>query len=147
MLAKDLMTSPVVTIQETATVREAARLLLDQDISALPVLNDVGRIVGILTHSDFGLSPKFRPLMDNVFSLLGSTTTTQHLEETATKVGGKLVRDVMRRHVITATQDTTMEQVAHLMLRSNIHRLPIVDGSELVGIITRHDFLKLIAGR
>ena len=147
MLAKDLMTTPVVTIPETSTVEDAAKLMLDRDISALPVLNSSGKVVGILTHSDFGLSPKFRPLMENVFSMLGSTTTPRHLEETATKVGGKLVRDVMRRHVITASQDTDMEHIAQLMLRANIHRLPIMDGSNLVGIITRHDFLKLIVGK
>ena len=144
MIAKDLMTTPVVTIEENSTVEKAARLMLDEDISALPVLNSNGNVVGILTHSDFGLSPKFRPLMENVFSMLGSTTTPRHLEETAHKVGGKLVRDVMRRHVITASQDTDMEHIAQLMLRANIHRLPIVDGDRLVGIITRHDFLKLI---
>ena len=147
MIAKDLMTTPVITIQETSTVEDAAKLMLDRDISALPVLNSSGKVVGILTHSDFGLSPKFRPLMENVFSMLGSTTTPRHLEETATRVGGKLVRDVMRRHVITASQDTDMEHIAQLMLRANIHRLPIMDGSNLVGIITRHDFLKLIVGR
>ena len=147
MIAKDLMTTPVTTIEETSTVENAARLMLDQDISSLPVLNRDGKVVGILTHSDFGLSPKFRPLMDNVFSLLGSTTTPRHLEETAHKVGGKLVRDVMRRHVITASQDTDMEHIAQLMLRANIHRLPIMDGDNLVGIITRHDFLKLIAAQ
>lgn len=147
MIAKDLMTSPVITIEETSTVEEAARLMLDRDISSLPVLNSDGKIVGILTHSDFGLSPKFRPLMDNVFSMLGSTTTPRHLEETANKVGGKTVRDVMRRHVITASQDTGMEQIAQLMMRANIHRLPIMDGDSLVGIITRHDFLKLISAR
>ncbi len=146
MIAKDLMTTPVITIEETSTVENAARLMLEQDISALPVLNGEGKVVGILTHSDFGLSPKYRPLMDNVFSMLGSTTTTRHLEETANKVGGKLVRDVMRRHVITASQDMEMERVAQLMLRANIHRLPIVDGGRLVGIITRHDFLKMIVG-
>ena len=145
MLAKDLMTAPVVTIREDATVANAARLMLERDISALPVLNDGGRVVGILTHTDFGLSPRFRPLMENVYSLLGSTTTPRHLEETAHRVGGKLVRDVMRRNVVTAQQDTDVEQVAQVMMRHQIHRLPIMDGNELVGIITRHDMLKLIA--
>ena len=145
MFAKDLMTSPVVTIREDATVAEAARLMLERDISALPVLNDGGQVVGILTHTDFGLSPRFRPLIENVYSLLGSTTTPRHLEETAHRVGGKLVRDVMRRNVVTAQQDTDVEQVAQVMMRYQIHRLPIMDGDELVGIITRHDMLKLIA--
>jgi CBS domain-containing protein len=147
MLAKDLMTSPVLTIQEDATVGDAARLMLDHDVSALPVMNDSGKMVGILTHSDFGLSPKFRPLMENVYTLLGATTTPQHLEATAHQVGGKLVKDVMRRNVITVQQDVGIEQISRLMMRSHIHRLPVMDGANLVGIITRHDFLKLITER
>ena len=144
MFAKEIMTSPVVTIQENATVGEAARLMLDRDVSALPVVDDKGKLVGILTHTDFGLSPKFRPLMDNVYNLLGATTTTQHLEETAHQVCGKSVRNAMRRNVITVQQDASIEEIARIMLRSHIRRLPVMDGSELVGIITRHDFLKLI---
>ena len=146
MFARDIMTTPVITIKEDATVGEAARLMLDKDVSVLPVLNRDDRLVGILTHSDFGLSPKFRPLVDNVYSLLGASTTTHHLEETARRVGSKRVGDVMRRHIITVHQDDGVEHVARVMMRSQVRRLPVVDGGKLVGIITRHDFLKLIAG-
>ena len=66
MFAKDLMTAPVITIGEDESVATAARLMLDRDVSALPVVNEGGNLVGILTHSDFGLSPKFRPLVENV---------------------------------------------------------------------------------
>ena len=145
MIARDIMSSPVITIRENATVAEAARIMLDRDVSALPVLNGSGRLVGILTHSDFGLSPKFRPLVENIYTLLGSTTTPRHLEETAHLVGGKQVRDVMRRNIITVQQDANIEHIARLMMRSQIHRLPVVEDGKLVGIITRHDFLKLIA--
>ena len=146
MLARDLMTSPVITIREDATVSDAAKLMLEKDVSALPVLNNSNKLVGILTHSDFGLSPKFRPLVENVYSLLGTTTTPEHLEETAHQVGNKRVQDVMRRNIITVQQDASIENLARLMMRSQIHRLPVVDDGNLVGIVTRHDFLKLIAG-
>ena len=140
------MTSPVITIREDATVSDAAKLMLEKDVSALPVLNNSNKLVGILTHSDFGLSPKFRPLVENVYSLLGTTTTPEHLEETAHQVGNKRVQDVMRRNIITVQQDASIENLARLMMRSQIHRLPVVDDGKLVGIVTRHDFLKLIAG-
>lgn len=146
MIAKDLMTTPVVTIEETATVGDAARLMLDRDVSALPVLDSDGRIVGILTHSDFGLSPKYRPLVENIYNLLGSSTTPENLEATARQAGSKRVRDVMRRNVVTMQPDASVEDIARLMMRCQIHRLPIVEDGKLVGIITRHDFLKLIAG-
>lgn len=146
MLAKELMTAPVITIGEDESVSTAAKLMLDRDVSALPVVNNGDNLVGILTHSDFGLSPKFRPLVDNVYSLLGATTTPSHLEETAHQVGNKRVRDVMRRSVITISPDDGVEHIARLMMRSQVHRLPVVEKGKLVGIVTRHDFLKLIAG-
>ena len=146
MLAEDLMTSPVVTIGENASVGEAARMMLEQDVSALPVVNDSDRVVGILTHSDFGLSPKFRPLAENIYTLLGATSTVEHMAETARQVGNRRVRDVMRRSVIVVHRGDSVEHVARLMMRWQIHRLPVMDDGKLVGIITRHDFLKLIAG-
>ncbi len=146
MIARDLMNSPVVTIHEDSTVLEAARLMLNRDVSVLPVLDASDRLVGILTHSDFGLSPKYRPLVDNIYSLLGASSTPQHLEETAHRVGSKRVGDVMRRHLITASPEDSVEHITRLMLRLQIRRLPVVENGKLVGIITRHDFLKLIAG-
>ena len=145
MLARDLMTSPVITIREDDTVADAAKLMLDKDISSLPVLDGSEKLVGILTHSDFGLSPKFRPLVDNIYSLLGSSTTPEHLEETAHHVGNRRVRQVMRRNIITVSEDASIEHIARLLLRYQIHRLPVVADGQLVGIVTRHDFLKLIA--
>ena len=77
--------------------------------------------------------------------MLGATTMPQHLEETAHQVGNKRVKDVMRRNVITISPDDGVEHIARLMMRSQIHRLPVVEGGRLLGIVTRHDFLKLIA--
>ena len=109
------------------------------------MLDASDRLVGILTHSDFGLSPKYRPLVDNIYSLLGASSTPQHIEATAHRVGNKRVGDVMRRHPITVTPEDSVERITRLMLRYQIRRLPVVENSKLVGIITRHDFLKLIA--
>jgi CBS-domain-containing membrane protein len=81
MLARHLMTASVVTIQPDATVGEAAQLMLEHNISCLPVLDEQDHLVGILTHTDFGLHPKYHPLAENVYSLLGTTTTSQHIEE------------------------------------------------------------------
>ncbi len=145
MLARDLMTAPVVTVKPDDTVGEAARLMLDHDVSALPVVDDAGSLVGILSHADFGLHPRHRPMPHNVYTLLGSTTTPRHLEEVSRRVSGKPVRDVMRRKVITTTVDAPIAQVTELITRNQIHRIPVMDGARLAGIITRHDFLKLIA--
>ena len=146
MQARDLMSTSVVTIRPDATIGEAARLMLERGTSCLPVVDDQDHLVGILTHTDFGLHPRFRPLMDNVYSLLGSSTTPQHIREISHKVSSKLVKDVMHHPVTTVKEDTPVEEITRLMLNQGIHRVPVLRDSHVVGIITRHDFLKLIAG-
>ena len=146
MQASDLMGVNVKTIGPDNTVREAARAMLEHNVSVLPVVDAADKLVGILTHTDFGLHPKYYPLADNVFTLLGASTTARHLESVSKQVGDKLVKNVMRRPVITVRADTSVEALIALMLREGIHRVPVVDAAgKLVGIITRHDFLKLIA--
>ena len=99
--------------------------------------------MGILTHTDFGLHPKFLPLADNVYSLLGAATTTQHVAEVAQQVKSRPIKDVMHRPVSTVEEDTSTVEVVRTMLQRSIHRVPVMRGDQLVGIITRHDFLKL----
>ncbi len=140
MLAKDLMSSPVVTVDPGHTVGSAARMMLEHNVSALPVVDDRGRLVGILTHSDFGMHPRYLP-----HSAMGSMTSPQHIEEVSRRMRNKLVRDVMETHLFTTGVDDSVAHMTELMLRHSIRRLPVLDGGTLVGIVTRHDFLKLIA--
>jgi CBS domain-containing protein len=146
MQASDLMGTDIVTIGPESTIREAARAMLSNNVSALPVVDDAEELVGILTHDDFGLHPHYRPLAENLYTLLGASTTPEHLEEVSHRVGHKLVKEVMHRPVITVQADATIAELTALMLREHIHRVPVLRDSKLVGIITRHDFLKLIAG-
>ena len=145
MLARDLMSGDVRTISPDATVGDAARLMLEHNVSCLPVVNDENRLVGILTHTDFGLHPRFVPLADNVYTLLGSATTPAHVAEVAQTVSRLLIKDVMHRPVTTVAEDDSSVDVVQLMLRRGIHRVPVMRGQDLVGIITRHDFLKLFS--
>ncbi|MDA1218616.1 MAG: CBS domain-containing protein [Chloroflexi bacterium] len=145
MLARDLMSSSVITVQTQATVGDAAKLMLENNVSCLPVVDVQGHLEGLLTHTDFGLHPRFRPLADNIFSLLGTSASPKHIEEISKTVRGKLVKDVMHHPVTTVKEDTPISDVMQLMLNQGIHRLPVMKDGHMVGIITRHDFLKLIA--
>ena len=145
MQAKDIMTTPVVTISPEATVREAANLMLEHQVSCLPVLDRDEGLVGILTHTDFDLHRKFIALADDLYSILGTSATSGTLEDAAKEASGKPVRDVMRRNVATIGEEASITEMAELMLRLKVHRLPVMRGQNLVGIITRHDLLKLFA--
>ena len=145
MQAKDIMSTTVVTISPEAIVGEAANLMLEHQVSCLPVLDGEERLVGMLTHTDFDLHRKFIALADDLYSLLGTWATPANLEDAAKEAGSKAVKDVMRRNVATIGEEASFGEMAELMLRRKVHRLPVMRDGNLVGIITRHDLLKLIA--
>lgn len=146
MLARDIMTSPAVTTTEDSTVAEAASLMLEHGASCLPVLNRDGQLTGIITHSDFGLHRKFLPMADHLFTLMGSFVRPETVELVAREVSARRIRDVMSQPVVTLEEDAPVGKVADLMVSKGIHRLPVTRGKELVGIITRHDLVKLMVG-
>lgn len=144
MNVQDLMSSPVITIRADASIEEAAQLIIEQSTSCLPVLGDNGELVGILTHTDFGFHRRFLPMANHLYTLMGSSVEPDTLEEVAKTVSSKKVRDVMSHPVITVQENTSVSEVAELMLNKNINRFPVMRGDDLVGIITRHDFIKLM---
>ena len=145
MFARELMSSPVITAHPDATIGVAARIMLDKNVGALPVVDDGGKLVGMLTRYDFGLHPRYRGMAQNLYSMMGTTASPQHIEDVSRQVGAKLVKDVMETHVFTVNVDDSVGYMTEWMLRHSIHRLPVMDEGTLVGIVTRHDFLKLIA--
>lgn len=145
MNVREIMTSPVITIKVDATVGEAARIILERGTSCLPVVDDQGRLVGILTHTDFGFHKKFLPMSDHLYTLMGSWVNPETLEEVARTVSSRKIKEVMSHPVITVREETSIAEVADLMLRRNISSLPVMRGKELVGIVTRHDLVKLMS--
>jgi CBS domain-containing protein len=144
MYAKTLMTRPVHTIRENATIGEAADIMSEYKISALPVVDAAGRLTGILTHTDFGLRRLILPHGETAFTMMGFWTDPGRMNEAIATVREKIVRDVMSTPVTTIEEDTPMEEVVKLMMEKRINRLPVMRETEIVGIITRHDLIKLL---
>src|SRR5215831_6909096 len=137
MQARDVMVSPVITVGENETVHEVARLLIENRISAVPVVNDGGRLVGIVTEADLMRRPEAgteRPSSWWLSLLLGEQTiTTEYIKSRAMRV-----KDVMTRNVKTASPETRLHEIADLLEENHIKRVPIVNvGGDLVGIISR----------
>ena len=145
MNANQVMRRPVTTIGPHDTVEKAASLMLESNSSCLPVLDKHGKLIGILTHTDFGFHRKFFPMADHLYTLMGSWVTPKTLEDVAKEVIKKTVSEVMSHPVVTVQEDATISDVAETMVRNKIHRIPVLKGEELVGMITRHAFVKLMA--
>ena len=145
MNAADMMTSPVVTIGPEAIVRDAAWAMLTNRISAVPVLDGQGRMVGILSEGDLlRRAETGTQRRRSWWTMFG--VGSEELAAEFVKSHGRKVADVMSRDVITATGDTPAPEIARLMETHGIKRVPIVADGKLVGIVSRADFLTALTG-
>ncbi len=113
MSVKEIMTKDVVTVPLATPVREVADLLSERNVSGVPVVDDEGRVLGVVSELD-------------VVSRRGATAA-----------------DIMSKQVISVTEDTDVDEVLHLFLNQRIRRVPVLsDGQHLAGIVSRSDLVR-----
>ncbi|HEY8418391.1 MAG TPA: CBS domain-containing protein, partial [Limnochordales bacterium] len=137
MRAGDIMRRDVRTTGPDATVEEVAAILAEASFSGLPVVDDEGRVVGMVTEADL-LARAKRLNLPKFFPFLGGVIYLEHprrFEEELRKATAARVRDVMTTDVVTVTEDAPLEEVATLLVERGINRLPVVREGRLVGII------------
>ena len=113
--ARDIMTTDIITVRSDAGTDTTARLMFENSISGLPVVDDAGMLAGVVTEYD-------------LIAKRGNT-----------------VAEVMTRSVVSIGEDTDPETVARMLIEQNIRRLPVVRDGKVVGIISRSDLLRLFA--
>lgn len=144
--AKDIMTKEVITVNSDTEILQAAKILLDNHINGVPVVDDEGKLKGILCRADLiALQeklpiPSFFVLLDSFIPL----NFPQSIEKEVHKITAVKVRDAMTPHPITVEPETTLEDVATLMVKHNIHTLIVMDHDKLVGIIGKEDILRTL---
>jgi CBS domain-containing protein len=131
-----IMSRPVITVAPGTGIKEAARLLVEHGISALPVLDATGKLVGIVSEADL-LPTQTRPDPRSQATPLPPSAGS----------APQTVREVMTRPVLVLTADAEVSQAAQMMLETNVKRLPIVEGGQVIGIVSRRDLVKVIARR
>lgn len=131
-----VMSYPVITVAPDAGVKHAADLMVTHGISALPVVDSSGELVGIISEADL-LSIETRPdPRSQATPIRPSAGSTPHA-----------VSDVMTRKVISVTVDGEVATAARIMIEADIKRVPVMDGRRLVGIVSRRDLIRVIARR
>jgi len=134
MRAKDAMTSPAITVTPQTHCKDAAGLMVRHRISALPVVDEGGRLVGLVSEADL------LPL---------ETTPDPRSQERPlaprTMPLPRTVDEVMSPEVYTVDEDTDLGVVAQRMLEANVKRFPVLHGDRIVGVVSRHDLVKVIA--
>jgi CBS domain-containing protein len=144
MKASDVMSTRVVAIAPEATVTEAIERMLANRISGLPVVNEAGMLVGIVSEGDFlrraetGTERK-RPRWLEFF-LGPNSLATDYI-----RTHGRKVAEVMTTEPVTVTEDTPLDQVVEIMERKRVKRVPVMRGRTLVGIVSRANLLRALA--
>ncbi len=140
MRAKDVMTTHVLTVDAGASVKDVARKLIDHRISAVPVVDTENNVVGIVSEGDLVRRSESETERHSPWWLF----LVEEPEEKAIayiKSHGRLAKDVMTRKVLTASEETTLEEIATLLEENRIKRVPIVRENKLVGIVSRANLL------
>lgn len=145
MKASEIMTQPVHTVRETSFLEESARLMLDRNIGCLPVIDAAGKLVGILTESDFAAKERGIPFSLYRFpQVFGEWMPKRGVEKMYAAARTRQVADFMSRNVVTVQVDADLETVLSTMQKTGFHRIPVVADGAPVGIIARHDLLRLM---
>jgi CBS-domain-containing membrane protein len=144
MKARDVMVAPVITASPNASVKSVAETFVRRQISALPVVDEKGKLVGIISEGDLlhraeAGTEKQRPWWLRAF--IGPDT----LADEYVKAHARKVSDAMTRQVVTASPETPLHEVAALLERHSIKRVPIVENGQLVGIVSRANLVQAVA--
>lgn len=144
---REIMQSEVITVRPDTTMRDLADIMAENKISGVPVIDDDRKVVGMVSEADVILQdadlhfPYYFQFLDSIIYL----ESVAKFKERFRKAFAAKVADIMSTDVITVSPDATVREAATLMADNKINRLPVTQGLELVGIVTRGDIVRAIA--
>lgn len=142
MRARTIMSTTLFTVERKTPVRDVIRLLIDQRISGVPVVED-GAVIGIISEGDLILRERaYRQRGGMAFLAQQLFEDHEKLAVEYRKAHGLVAEDVMTEPVVTILPGTPVEEVAHLMAERHIKRVPVVEDNRLIGIVSRRDVLR-----
>lgn len=134
MLVAEVMTSPAITVLQSAAVKDAIQLLERHSIAAMPVVDDLGRLVGVVSEADV---------------IREMVVPDQRAHERPVRLTAppfhSRVADIMSTHLLTVPSDTELAKAADLMTSTAVKSLPVVHGERVVGVISRRDIIRLLS--
>ncbi len=145
MKAKDVMTSPVISVEPDESIWQAVRTMLQRHISGLPVIDKQGRLVGIVSEGDF-LRRAETGTQRRRARWLEFLIGPGRLADEYTRSHGRKIGDIMTPDPLTVTEETSLDEVVRTMEKRRIKRLPVVRGNVVVGILTRANLVHALAG-
>jgi CBS domain-containing protein len=144
---RDIMQTAVIKVGPETTVRELAEVLAEHKISGVPVVDDEGRVIGVVSEADIIFQdadlhfPYYLQFLDSVIYV----QSISKFEARFRKMFGTKAADIMTREVVTISPDASVYDAAALMTDRKVNRVPVTEDNKLVGILTRADIVGAIA--
>ncbi len=142
--AKDIMKTSIISVTPDTGIAKAVKILLDNHINGVPVVNKQNELVGILCQSDLIFQQK-KMSAPPIFTILDSIiplSSSKKFEEEMRKISAATVEQAMVDQPVTVALETPISEIASLMVEKHFHTIPVVDGVKLVGIIGKEDILR-----
>ena len=150
LTVRDIMETGVPEVYATDPVESVLKVLRAHELPGVPVMNEGGRCVGIITEADLVLAGEGADLhLPHYFQLFGGVVfleSMSHFEERLRKAFASTAEDMMTRDPVTIEPSATVEEAARLIAEHRHNRLPVVEHGRLVGVVTRLDVLEALTG-
>jgi CBS domain-containing protein len=145
-----IMTKDVITINPEDSVKDLIKILSDNSISGVPVVNNKHEVIGIISEKDIlkALKTEFKtfslifPSSHALGMTFEETTTLREIKDVLKELEKFKIKKIMKTKVITSDQNSTISEIANIMVKNNINRVPVIKDEKLIGIVTRGDIIK-----
>ncbi|MEQ1603407.1 MAG: CBS domain-containing protein [Pyrinomonadaceae bacterium] len=145
MKVKEIMSQPVITVTADTTLEAVAGVMLRHNIGCVPVMDDDAKLVGIITHSDFIAKKKGIPFSRVRLPMLLGYGLREGTETIYDAAKSLTAGEIMTPNPVVLTEDDLVKTFLEKMLNDRVTHVPIVRGDSVIGVVARHDLLKMIA--
>lgn len=144
LTASDIMTTQIHTVHQDTEIADLAKLFVEHKVNAMPVVDDNGSLVGMVTQTDLVEQdkPLHIPTVISLFDWVIYLESPKKFSEEVRKVTARKVGEICATDVVTCTSETPVSTVASLMVDNKVHLIPVVTDGQMVGVVARLDVIR-----
>lgn len=144
LTAADIMTTKIHSVHPDTEIKALAQMFVERNVNAMPVVNDAGELIGMVTQTDLVEQdkPLHIPTVISLFDWVIYLESPKKFTEEVRKVTARKVGEICSKDVVTCTPETPVATVASLMVDHKCHLVPVVAGEKMVGVVARLDIIR-----
>ncbi len=144
LTAGDIMTTEIHTVHQDTEIKALAKMFVEHNVNAMPVVDDDGELVGMVTQTDLVEQdkPLHIPTVISLFDWVIYLESPKKFMEEVRKVTARKVNEICSKDVVTCTRDTPVAMVASLMVDNKVHLVPVIADGRIAGVVARLDIIR-----